>query len=228
MALSNWDTLAVNEKGEATNGIFQSPLGVIVEIYKNWLYIRDEKAWEEGGGYTKPTVMQVQEGHFRYKDVTVDAIRGPKDGVYCVVHTERFKPELDSKERYKPENVERLAMIGIGCYGFDNDTGDWLGVQEAEHKFLHDWIHKMEHVTNTAYGSSYTPGEEPKRITHTFEYDHYDFEEWIRNIPLDKALRFNQGDAYFASKLNFEVPATEPGKSTEPILTQSLKGEEKP
>ena len=59
MALSNWDTFAVDEKGEPTDGRFTSALGVEVEIYKNWLYVRDEQAWRDGGRFVSPTVMSM-------------------------------------------------------------------------------------------------------------------------------------------------------------------------
>src|SRR5271154_4408257 len=85
MALSNWDTLAVDEKGEPCSGSFVSPLGIEIEIYKNWLYVRDAKAWVESDHcFTNDTIMQIENGKLRYKDVEITAIRGPKNGVYCV------------------------------------------------------------------------------------------------------------------------------------------------
>lgn len=41
MALSNWDTMSMDEKGKTLSGEFVSPLGVKVEFYKNWIYVRE-------------------------------------------------------------------------------------------------------------------------------------------------------------------------------------------
>ena len=50
MALSNWATFSINEKGEACGGEFVSPQGVEVEIYKSWFYVRDKGAWRKDKG----------------------------------------------------------------------------------------------------------------------------------------------------------------------------------
>jgi hypothetical protein len=115
MSLSNWDTMAFDEKGEPTNGVFVSKLGVCVAFYKNWLYVRDEKAWEEGGAYIKPTVMHVQSGDLHYKDVGIHALRGPQNGIFAVV--------------YSGYGKEAPGMLGCGVSGYEGD--DWVGVTPA-------------------------------------------------------------------------------------------------
>lgn len=125
MALSNWDTFALNEKGEPISGLFVSPLGVEVEIYKNWVYIRDEKAWTEDCGFTNNTVMHIDSGDFRYKDVCVLAIRGPQHGVCVAAYHNNWNDKI------------LTGMVGIGCYGF-NETDEWVGVTEDSVKFLRE------------------------------------------------------------------------------------------
>ncbi len=155
MALSNWDTLALDESGRPTNGVFTSPLGIVVEIYKNWLYVRDSKGWESGGGYVEPTIMEIQHGSLSYKDVQISAIRGPKNGVYCVVQSAVYPtpiagvcPTCQAKKGgwhgvKCPSfvRVKHLVMVGIGCYGY-SESGDWLGVEAADKQLLYEWIHK--------------------------------------------------------------------------------------
>lgn len=176
MALSNWDTLAVDEKGEPTDGRFTSPLGVQVEIYKNWLYVRDEQSWREGGRFIAPTVMSVTHGELVYNDVSFYAVRGPKEGIYLAVWTGY------------PHEPNWKAMVGIGCYGYDDHR--WIGVQAADIRFLEIML-KADAV----------PQE-------------------LGVLDFSKALRFNQGDRYFAEKLRLESPSTPPGESEEPFLTQ--------
>jgi hypothetical protein len=122
MALSNWDTLSLDEDSKPTNGVICSKLGIYVEIHKNWLYVRDDKAWVQEGGFRKPTVMQIYEGDIIYKDVRILAERGPQEGIYCFVHT------TTSKE---PVSV----MVGIGCYGYDSHS-DWVGVTAGSLYYL--------------------------------------------------------------------------------------------
>lgn len=128
MALSNWDTLAVNEKGEAINGVFTSPMGVTVEFYKNWLYVRDEKGWVEGGAFVKPTVMEVQHGYFTYKDVHIIAARGPQGGIFACVWS--------GSEWAKPSTV--TGMVGCGVYGYEDH--DFVGVTAVSKSWLKAWL----------------------------------------------------------------------------------------
>lgn len=112
MALSNWDTMAFNEKGQPSNGIFTSKLGVRVEFYKNWLYVHDEKAWEDGGAFVRDTVMNVQLGDLQYKDVHITAVRGPQEGIFAVV--------------YSGYGKDAVGMLGCGVYGYHDM--EWCGV----------------------------------------------------------------------------------------------------
>jgi len=188
MALSNWDTLAIDETGSPTSGTFISPLGIEVSLYKNWLYVRDNKAWEDGGSYIHPTVMKVISGDLTYKDVTILAKRGPQEGVFAVV---------SSGANY--DNSLKL-MVGCGVYGFSGD--DWIGVNADSTAFLEALLQEL------------------------VEEDSWDEESREKSVyaklaaSLSSASRFNQGDAYFARNLGFEVPKTSPGEAEEPILTK--------
>ena len=37
MALSNWDTFAMTHENKSCGGVYTSPQGISVEIYKNWI-----------------------------------------------------------------------------------------------------------------------------------------------------------------------------------------------
>ncbi|MGH9462244.1 MAG: hypothetical protein ACRD1X_13560 [Vicinamibacteria bacterium] len=178
MALSNWDTLAVDEKGEPSDGRFTSPLGVEVEIYKNWLYVRDEKAWRDGGHFVEPTIMSIDHGQLIYCDVSIYAVRGPKNGIYLAVWT-GYAHEPNWK-----------AMVGIGLYGYDDRR--WIGVQAADIRYLEVQL-KADAV----------PQE-------------------LGALDFAKAVRFNQGDRYFAEKVRLEPPSTPPGASEDPLLNQLI------
>jgi len=255
MALSNWDTLAVDENGESTNGIFTSPNGVSVEFYKNWLYVRDKKGWQEGGRFVEPTVMQVDNGTLSYKDVSICAIRGPQNGVYAVVESTIYPPHLTedcakckakAKSYWHEKNcadfvdTKHLVMIGCGVYGYDGE--EWVGVDDESKKFLASWIQKADQdelamprsLFNKLSGEAEikahfaTKGQTVTRVTEEnvfIAYESFGFEEHVRKIDLSKALRFNQGDAFFANKVGTDIPATPTGTAEEPWLTKMLKND---
>lgn len=122
MALSNWDTLAVDHKKQSTNGVFVTPLGVRVEVYKNWLYVHDEAVQKNNDPYSGDVVMEVQEGKFTYRDLDIKAVRGPNDGIYALCWTGYH------------DDVE--FMLATGIYGYHDRTGEWIGVQEENIELL--------------------------------------------------------------------------------------------
>lgn len=131
MALSNWATLAWDENGKPCKGrieverVFEAE-GIVVEIYKNWLYVRDEKSWREGSGYMKPIVMTISQGQLEYYRLKIIARRGSNDELFVVI-------EYNNKD-----STEKKQLIGIACYGYDGD--DYVGVTEDSKKEFFDWI----------------------------------------------------------------------------------------
>lgn len=252
MALSNWDTLAVNEKGAESNGVFVSPYGVSIEIYKNWIYVGDGKAWHEGERYSRPIVMEIQQGDLTYKDVQVFARRGPQNGVYVVVQSAVYSPALEKDclsckvkaggrwhEYQCPAFVDTkyLAMIGCGVYGYRGS--EWVGVEEESKQFLAHWLKEsdieeieiprgqFEHFTDEQIREHYQAiGERVSRITDEYvfiEYENYQFDNSMRNIDLSKALRFNQGDLYLSDQMRIEASSTPTGSAEEPLFMKLVK-----
>ncbi len=124
MALSNWDTFAMNEKGEPCKGEFISPLGVRVTIYKNWVYVYDEVAWQENiKCHQKPCVMEIFKSEMQYKDVVIvsDFI---DNTIYLAVFS--YTEPL-------------TGMVGVGSYGFDDD-GKYVGVTKTHLRKLKDFL----------------------------------------------------------------------------------------
>ncbi len=136
MALSNWDTLAFDKRGDSTNGIFEAGK-IKVRIYKNWLYVNDPKAWEEKGCFIEDTVMEVMKGEFIYKPIHIIAKRGRQSSILCVVWTCNY--EKEASERYN-------IMAGCGVYGYRGD--DWVGVESETFNELDKFYRKViaEHL----------------------------------------------------------------------------------
>ena len=125
MALSNWATLAWNEKGEPCEGKIEAE-GIAIEIYKNWLYVRDDKAWKEGA-FIKPTIMEIAEGQIEYHRFKIISSRGKNNELFVVA------------EYSSTDYTEKKQLIGIGAYGYDDD-GNYVGItSETKGEFFH-WI----------------------------------------------------------------------------------------
>lgn len=137
MALSNWDTCAFNEKGEPTNGAVTKQLkdGTTsgVEIYKNWLYVKDTGMWKDGRSFSEPVIAEINEGRAIISGFRIYAKRGPQRSVLAFVEA-GWKHSTDPELKYK-------CMAGIGCYGFDGEK--WVGVQKATFDALVGWLDEL-------------------------------------------------------------------------------------
>lgn len=124
MGVTSYDSIILRKDTSEHKQAITSPLGVEVEVYKDWLYVRDDVAWQKGGLFVRPTVMEVQSGHLIYKDVEIEAVRGPQNGIYFVVQSAIGNPEF--------------VMAGCGVYGFRGK--EWVGVLPESEQFLRDWL----------------------------------------------------------------------------------------
>jgi hypothetical protein len=236
MALSNWDTLAIDHKGQPCAGLFISPCGVNVHFYKNWLYIHHEPAWHAKSGFSSPCVGQIQHGDLSYLDVDIEAVRGPQQGVYAVVSC-GFETDSSGERPFK-------AMVGCGVYGFDDET--WVGVTQESRDFLQSYITRSERMTRdeaievmksqriykmgggqpevktNQYEEALKDGSLERWIDNYLEPD-YEFNSTIRALDLSKATRFNQGDQFFANTVNKETPATAVGKAKRPVILNIIE-----
>lgn len=139
MALSDWDTLAVDHNSAALAGYSKNHKGVGVEIYKNFLYIHDKEARQgfaplavagpideehtdlatKHYGFTSDVVMQVDHGILRYGGWSIYAERGPKNGVYVVAYssqTDYATTDEDGKKTYP--KISEYLLVGCGVSGY--------------------------------------------------------------------------------------------------------------
>lgn len=179
MALGNWATAAVNEKGEPTDGVWTSPMGVVVRVYKDALHVEDAKAWRDGGGYVDPIVMVVREGSVHYMDVSIDAVRC-ENGIAAIVAQMRYDRPL-------------TAMLALGVYGYAED-GTWIGITSKD-------VARLAALQSDGYLSECDYGDGNVESSTVYRFD-----QWLRSIPLDAIRQFSQGDAFFAKHLGYETP----------------------
>lgn len=130
MALSNWDTLAFDSEGQPGNGVLNGFTdGASVEIYKNWIYVRDRWMWRKDTGFVEPTIAKIDSGSVELSEFTIQAVRGPQEGVFCYAAARKSIYETDEagKKQYVRSDYRRMA--GIGCSGY---ADRWEQVMEEE------------------------------------------------------------------------------------------------
>ena len=205
MALSDYDTAAVSLDGEMSDGVYTSPLGVTVRIYKEHLYIEDPKAWAPGGMFIEPVVGQIEKGDLYYKDVRIFAMPGEHRGVCAAVWSMGKVDEV-------------LGFVGVGHYGWLGT--EWVGVTPAHIEWFRG---KLNESVTEEYSLDLGPDREPFRSTDTRFL--IDVPPRVRAAMNGTFERFNQGDKYFSDRLGTVLPSSAPGEAEGPLLMALLKGE---
>ena len=206
------------------DGIFVSPLGVRVELYKNWLYVGDRSAWRDGGFFIQDTVMQIQRGSLCYLDVMIEAERleGP-DGDTIV-----FAAWSSSDKNVR-------GIVGAGTYAYqtlENGREVYHGITPEHVQRLREFLDRstIDEIETTAeHAQEAAKGGDPEYVGHRVEgdrgwvsYRSYELDDPIRAVDLSRATRRNPGDRYIADHLGIEVPATAPGEAEVPLLNKLL------
>jgi hypothetical protein len=242
MALSNWDVLAFDENAEPSIGEIRSLSGAVCEIYKNWLYVGDERAWRDGDSFVHPTIAQIWSGGVSMFGLNIHADRAPQDGVFCLVNV------ADG------DGVRRMA--GIGCYGWKH-TGDVVmreeGLDPAEWEFLcHEssrrpgetcWTlaftfcringcgdsRMFSRPDRTPYSTRWV-GVEPSTYAAFLEWlrskkDNFPptYSEWVERVAAAMPMRCNQGDLLIEGQLCAEIADVTPvGEAGTPLFVRAF------
>lgn len=120
MAVGDYDAMSIGfgELENKNRSCITSPLGIEAEIYKTWVYIRDEKAWQDGGMFVHPTVMEIRQGEILYKDLRIEIEKDEDHVIYCKIQY-GYEHRKD-KEPYG-------GIYGVGMYGeVENEHMDKL------------------------------------------------------------------------------------------------------
>ena len=128
MALSSWAGAGWNEKGMKV--IPRMKLDdIYVELSKVYLVIHDERAWKSGEIFVKPVVMRIYNGELSYRRLKIVAkfTKSPQKGLFFYIY--------DVKTERK--------IVGIGTYGFDVKTDEWVGIKETTFLSFLSWLSKV-------------------------------------------------------------------------------------
>lgn len=127
MTSNNFVTIAWDKNGEPCKCKIEAE-GTIVDIYENWLYIHDEKAWKENSGFGKYTIMEISDGQLRYNRFKIVVARGSNDELFFVVEYGGSGYTEDDKKQ----------MIGISyCLPGSNESA---GIEEDVKAEFFYWL----------------------------------------------------------------------------------------
>ena len=250
MALSNWATLAHGTDGTCGRAEL-SFLGIFVEIYKNFVYVRDSLMNDLPEKRRRG--LTVNSGDFNYGPLRLHAAR------YAGQHAVFVLAEITD---WDAEPSEYRYLAGIGCSGYMT-TLEWI------RKYRPDWAaqlppaDQMREVRETHSGGGGDPDRihldwddaegKPQRVSFegsttdadvesmwvgVREETYQAFLQWLDQLNQDGEIRddeyvarvkaatplqFNQGNAFFADNGVGELVGEPIGAAAEPLLTQMLK-----
>lgn len=222
MALSDWDTLCVDLEGNPNPGYLKTPQGVEVKLHKNWIYLFDMAALTDPRDIeSKRSVAHIDSGRLQYKDVFIEAIRGPQNGIFMVSYY------------YGKDYKDIIGIAGCSVSGYEGNSYNYVGVNQESFDFLKDF------VSGKTYSSLDEVIEDMSDLREHFESeekflescrtsleDTYHFADPIRSIDFSRAVRYCQGDMYFSDAIGPEKVggiATKVGDAN-PTMMQRMIG----
>lgn len=141
MATSDYATLIFDIDAKPVYGTLHGFDDVHIEPYKNWLYIRSHKMWQNDCGFTKPTIGQINDGSIYIGGFHIFAKRHElQEAVFYIIETTRYP----NKNDYTAKQTRRWC--GISCCGYDDPLPRLLEVhgltpekQEQYNNFYIGW-----------------------------------------------------------------------------------------
>lgn len=253
MGLSSYCTLAFDKKGKSSYGVLNGfSKGTSVQIYKNWIYVRDPRMHFDKGPYTDNVVASIEKGHLHLSEFQIYADRSKiQNAVFVLTQTKKW-----SKDYKKSQSK---LMAGIGAYAFESqihnfakDMGvnmeDWDDISQGWCSSGHLTLHCINDKDYKEFQVNDTPENkdryEPKLVGVKIETykefliwleeivkEHFQFDKnvskWLNEIKrkkLEDILCYNQGDAFFSDAGIFDSNIGFPLENpVEPLLTKSLK-----
>lgn len=193
MAGLDYETTAFDHKSQLCDGTFEGDNGQSIMIYKDWVYIRDPRAWHDKCGYTKPTIAELQSGNLIISGMQLNVARSTSQRAVFVSMSTYY----GSEQRF---------MAGIGCYGWSDpipamceaagvNPDDWDSFNACseykkdgkQHPSLMAWDYKNDKMKE--FHLSLDPRFEPEWIgTTQTTYD--EFIQFLEEVGQDT------GDAY--------------------------------
>lgn len=245
MALSNWDTLAIGPDGQVCDGTVKFH-ETTIEIYKNWVYVSTDKIATDN---EHKVIATINSGNINLLDATIIAIRGPQQAVFvyasCAPKYQKVEGEYQIVE-------PAIHFCGIGCYGFDDLTEEyirgkgyvlpapfdklmWFSSSDFANGESKDVIGFYYQGKETRYqldpgvdlnpyvGVKESTFNEFKKWLYELSEDGEADKEYVDSINWNSIKRFNQGDKYFADNVGAPLQDTHPGEVEQPHIIKAFQ-----
>lgn len=147
MALSSYDQCAWDKYGCARRADMRFPGNILLEIYKDWLYIYDKSihgTWISFDGEEldisndqrkDQNISDIKHGKVRYKGIQIIVDRN-KYATFIHAMYDHDYDEYHNYHQYIPQ-----IFCGIGKYGFIGN--EWVGITDEDIKEFADWLVKI-------------------------------------------------------------------------------------
>jgi len=180
VSLSSYELLAVDESGKSASGTLTTPHGITAEVYKNWVYVGDPKAWRKDGSFEKPVVMQVWSGHLVYGDLHLLVVRGPQYGAYVVAY-------------YRGRGGEVRGMVACGVYAYAGSR--YVGLKERSLAWWARERSRSREVVTCHWDVRTVKKEHVLQKVRTVEVErkYEDVPEVFREVKLRRRVRLEGG-----------------------------------
>jgi len=243
MALSNWDTVVFDSDGNQGKGEIESFTGAICEVYKDWLYVKDTKAWYPSQGFSSNVIAKISEGDIRISGFEIQATRGPQNSVIAYVCSTNYKTSETRRMFAVSGNgfeddeelriIKRANQLGFSittklpvCIGL---TSGWGQKESGEQYFYIEAFGENEENVEIEIPfdeslQSKWVGIQPETMEFAFKWlyetlggDHHigdgERKDWYDKIRKVQAVRYNQGDVFFTSVKESQTPIGEANKT---------------
>ncbi len=196
MSLSEWDVLALDERGRPSNGTSEpSPAGVTVSPVEGVLQLESAECWHPLSPLPNPQFVVLRAGEATVLDI------------WTVAETVHFPPAKGQAvgavrgicwATWFHRGAEIAATVGITVRGFDADQ-KYVGVTAADVSQFRAIVKRWAQY-----------GRVPPQLAE---------------LGTANALRFNQGDARIAKQVGTPYSATPPGEAELPLLYHAKRRE---
>lgn len=242
MAVSDYDSIIFGLDGQPVAGAVTVG-NKIIEPYKLWLTIEDKDSGEEftmhEGYITGNVSFRVKRFASNSREVMFAYIRSGVDSVgiiSCYGHISDVEwLRLNYPQEYK-KHIKWFSNpeVHVNSWSqFGPDGTDW-GIEAYNYRIGKGKTISLKHIKEEQEWGDTWVGITPELLTEYYswlledsinEYDEHGI-KWFNCLPKSLPDSYNQGDAFFAKNLGFEIP-TAPAGQTSPLIQGLFKQEDK-
>ena len=135
MAIANYASWSIDERGLDAHCDFVSPMGIHVNIHKDFAYLDDPAAWTKLRADNPPHIVaEIHAGMLCYKDLHMCSRTTPSGLFFLACWA--FQPGVKVETAATWEYIH--ALYGIGKYAFEGNN--YIGVTGEDIQAFYEWL----------------------------------------------------------------------------------------